>query len=153
MKIKLILLFSLLLSILMVIQSCKNKNENETNISYFGNDNSHNMGQNCMNCHKPGGAGEGWFNIAGTVYDSLNANTYPNSTIRLYSGPNGTGTLRYTVEGDALGNFYTTENVDFGTGLYATVTGNSSTQYMSSSITIGKCNSCHGVSTAKLWVK
>jgi hypothetical protein len=52
---------------------------------------------------------------------------------------------------DAFGNFYTTENIDFGNGLYASVEGNSSTKNMVSSITTGQCNSCHGISTDKIW--
>jgi len=138
-----------------LIQSCEKegKGKNETNISAHGLNKSHNMGQNCMNCHKSGGEGEGWFNVAGTVYDSLKSQTYANATIHLYTGPNGSGTLKYTILGDAKGNFYTTESIDFGSGLYPVVAGAQGTQYMSTSITAGQCNSCHGVSTSRLWTK
>ena len=34
-----------------------------------------------MSCHKSGGAGEGWFTIAGTVYDGTKNATYPNATV------------------------------------------------------------------------
>ena len=109
------------------------------------------MGQNCMNCHKSGGEGKGWFNVAGTVYTAGLSNTYPNTTVKLYTGPNGTGTLKYTINGDAKGNFFTTETIDFGSGLYPVVQGTSTAKYMSTTTTTGQCNSCHGVSTDKLW--
>lgn len=130
--------------------SCK-KGENETNISSYGSSKSHNMGQNCMNCHKSGGEGEGWFNVAGTVYDSSFAHTLGGGTVKLYTGPGGTGTLKYTVQVDTKGNFYTTETIDFGSGLYPAIQGTSNTHYMSATISTGQCNSCHGVSTNKIW--
>ena len=105
-----------------------------------------------MNCHKQGGSGEGWFNVAGTVYKSDLSTTNPNNTVYLYTGPNGTGTLKATIEGDAKGNFHTTESIDFGNGLYPVVkNSNNDTQYMSTSITQGACNSCHGVTEDKIW--
>ena len=106
-----------------------------------------------MGCHASGGSGEGWFSVAGTVYDSLKTSTYPNATVRLFTGPNGTGNLELTVEVDALGNFYTTENIDFGNGLYTSVEGNSDIIHMNSIVTTGQCNSCHGVSTDRIWTQ
>lgn len=135
------------------IVSCNKEEENETNISSYNKDDSHNMGQNCMDCHKSGGQGEGWFNAAGTVYNNTFASTLPGATVRLYTGPGGTGTLKYTIQVDKKGNFYTTEAIDFGTGLYPSVQGSTSTQFMSSAITTGQCNSCHGVSTNKIWAE
>jgi len=139
---------------MVAIQGCEKENEeNETNISRYGDDDSHNMGQNCMNCHKSGGAGEGWFNAAGTVYNAAFTNVQPNGTVKLYTGPDGTGTLKYTIEVDAKGNFYTTDAIDFSGGLYPSITGTSGdVQYMSTTTTIGACNSCHGVSTNKIFV-
>lgn len=134
------------------IASC-NKEGNETNISHAGGTESHNMGQNCMNCHKSGGEGKGWFQAAGTVRTADFLSYYPDAVIRLYTGINGTGQLKATIYGDAKGNFYTTESIDFSQGLYPSVTGSSgSTQYMQETTTSGACNSCHGVSTDKLWV-
>ena len=89
-------------------QHGKGNNGLVKNISSTHDDESHNMGQNCLNCHKSGGSGEGWFSLAGTVYDSLKTATLPNSTVKLYSGPNGTGSLIGIIEVDGLGNFYTT---------------------------------------------
>lgn len=138
---------------LSIFASCgKNKN-NETKISAYNDTESHNMGQNCMSCHLQGGSGEGWFNVAATVYDSLQISPYPNTTVKLYTGPNGTGTLKYTIEVDGNGNFYTTEDVDFSTGLYPVVASNSGTNYMSTPIYMGNCVSCHGSSTSKIWAQ
>lgn len=156
MKKKLITMATLamLFGAMVFTQSCeKEGEENETNISRYGDDDSHNMGQNCMNCHKSGGQGEGWFNVAGTVYNAAFTNVQPNGTVKLYTGPDGTGTLKYTIEVDGKGNFYTTENIDFGSGLYPSVTGTSGdVQYMGTSITTGACNSCHNVTTNKIFV-
>ena len=106
-----------------------------------------------MNCHKSGGDGEGIFQAAGTVYDSTLSVTLPNTTVYLYTEQGGNGTLKHTVEVDGLGNFYTTESIDFGNGLYPTIKGATKSKHMSSPITSGQCNSCHGVSTSKLWTK
>ena len=137
-------------------QSCSDENEvgkNETKISSHTENESHNTGQNCMNCHSQGGSDEGWFNVAGTVYDSLKTDTYPNATVMLYTGPNATGDLKYTIEVDAKGNFYTTENIEFGNGLYVSTQGNTGTTHMISILSMGECNSCHGVSTDRIWTK
>ena len=141
----------LLLSFVVVSTSCEKKNE--TKISNYSGIESHKMGQNCMNCHIKGGGGQGWFNVAGTVYDTTMQTTYPNATIKLYTDFGGNGTLKYTVKVDGRGNFYTTENIDFGSGLFPVVEGSNETHYMSSKITTGTCNSCHGVSTGVIWTK
>ena len=143
--------FSFIIVLIVLLQACEKEGGNETNISAFSSKKSHNMGQNCMSCHKNGGEGEGWFLAAGTVYDSLKTSTYPNATVKLFTGPNGTGTLKHTLQVDGLGNFYTTESIDFGTGLYPAVEGKNSTQYMSSSTRNGQCNSCHGSSAEKIY--
>jgi hypothetical protein len=122
------------------------------NSSYNDNE-SHNAGQNCMSCHHSGGKGEGTFTVAGTVYNSSGAAVSPNATVKLYTGPGGTGSLVKTIEVDGKGNFYTTGNTDFGSGLYVTVTGSSGNiSKMNSSVTSGQCNSCHGSSTGKITV-
>ena len=105
-------LLVILFTLLATSQSCKKESETygESNNGSDNGSKSHNMGQNCMNCHKQGGSGEGWFNVAGTVYDSLGKSTYPNATVNLYTGPNGTGSLKYSFNVDASGNFYTIGN-------------------------------------------
>ena len=168
MKVKYIIGTAFLMVSLMIVESCKKKeiqNEStslseaveskkgETKISSHGQSDSHNMGQNCMNCHKSGGSGEGWFTVAATVYDSLQTTPLPNATVRLYTSANGGGTLKYTIEVDAKGNFYTTAPIDWGNGLYPSVQGANGTHYMSSAINTGNCSSCHGSSTGKIWTK
>ena len=144
----LVLVFSLLMIVLL---SCGKEGENEQKVSANGTSRSHHTGQDCMSCHSNGGSGEGWFTIAGSVYDNAKISAYANTTVNLSTGINGTGTLKYTIWGDASGNFYTTENIDFGSGLYVSVKGNAAPKYMTTAITNGKCNSCHGVSTDKIW--
>ena len=105
-----------------------------------------------MNCHYSGGRGDGWFNAAGTVYNSSDStSTYTNPVVQLYTAPDSLGnqTLVATINGDAKGNFYTTATINFGTGLYPVVTG-THIRYMAATITEGACNGCHGVTTAKL---
>jgi hypothetical protein len=146
------LAFSFMFGIILISQSCQENNE--TQISSYNSNESHNMGQNCMNCHNTNGKGSGTFMAAGTVYDSLMTTTRKNGTVRLYSGPNQTGTVRASIEVDGHGNFYTTENIDFAGGVYPTVTGSSGDlHFMSESISMGECNSCHGVTTSKIYVK
>lgn len=141
--------------ILLMIQSCT-KTESEygsTGGSVTGSSRSHNMGQDCMKCHKPGGGEAPVWNVAGTVYNQALTSTNPNATINLYTGPNGTGTLKYSINVDALGNFYTSSTTDFTGGLYPSVTGSTATNSMSTAITTGACNSCHdGVSRSRIWI-
>ena len=133
--------------------SCK-KEGNETNISQHNQSNSHNIGRNCMDCHKSGGEGKGWFVVAGTAYtNAAGTSTLANSTVKIYSEKNGGGTLLATINGDALGNFFTTENINFGTGVYPSITGTGAEKFMGSSITNGQCSSCHGGSQGKIWAQ
>jgi len=143
------------MGVMMVIQSCESDDDDEYEkmVSKYNLMESHKMGQNCISCHKSGGEGEGWFNLAGTVYDSQTSSTYPNATLKLYNAPNGAGSLVGTIEVDGLGNFYTTNDIDFGSGLYVSVSGETSTKYMVSPVTSGQCNSCHGVSTDRIWTR
>jgi len=138
-----------------VLVSCENDGDenggNKDMSSSFNENESHNAGQNCMSCHKSGGEGEGWFTVAGTVYNASKTAVYPNATVKLYTGPDGTGTLVKTIEVDGKGNFYTTADVNFGSGLYTTVTGTTgNVSKMGASITTGQCNSCHGSDIGKI---
>lgn len=101
-----------------------------------------------MNCHKSGGQGEGWFTAAGTMYKADLVTLQPNSTVYLYTGANGSGNLVATLEVDAKGNFYTTNAIDFGGGLYPATKGPSGTMHYMSQVTrTGACNGCHNGST------
>lgn len=142
------------ISIIGIIQSCKKDSEGcgATNISSTGKNESHNMGQNCINCHSSGGSGKGCFSVAGTTYSSNLSSTIANGTIKLYTGAGGTGTLKATVAVDAKGNFYTTDGVDFSGGLYPVFTSSAGvSNYISTSTSTGQCSSCHGVSTNRIY--
>ncbi len=132
--------------------SCEDEG-NETMISRLNGNESHNSGSNCMTCHKSGGKGSGWFTLAGTVYDSALLSIYPNAEIMLYNEYNESGTAIKIIQADALGNFYTTENIDFSNGLYVAVKGKTDTIFMDSKIVNGQCGSCHGISTDNIWIK
>jgi mono/diheme cytochrome c family protein len=124
--------------------------------SSSGSTASHNAGQNCMSCHTPGtsAGNRGVWVIGGTAYTSSTGATVANNIIvKFYTGPNGTGTLKYILNGNAKGNIYTANTVDFTGGLYPAVTGATTTKYMGSPITNGACNSCHtgGSGTARIW--
>ncbi|MCF8275313.1 MAG: hypothetical protein K9J17_01155 [Flavobacteriales bacterium] len=136
---------------MLTLQSCESEGGcGETKISHSGSNDSHNNGANCVTCHKSGGEGEGCFNMCGSVYNGQSTNSLANVTVNLYTQPQGAGELRFTLKGDARGNFYTTEDVAYS-GLYASVTGPSGTpHYMSASLSSASCNSCHGVSTNRL---
>jgi hypothetical protein len=153
MKINSILFAGFLAGVTLIsVPSCK-KNEKcgESNISEAGGDDSHNFGQNCLNCHKSGGEGEGCFSVAGSISNQALSSSLSVGTVKLYTAANGGGILKYTIQIDSKGNFYTTESIDVA-GLYPAATGSDGTpHYMSSSLSSGACNSCHGVSTAKLW--
>lgn len=146
------LVLFIMTSLFLSLFSCEKNNKcKDSNISSSGSMESHNFGQNCMECHKQGGKGEGCFNVAGSVYDSTQTTNLTIGSVRLYTQPNGGGTLKYTIAIDAKGNFHTTEAGDYS-GLYPAVVGhNGSVKYMGSSLSSGACNSCHGVTTSKLW--
>lgn len=151
-KMRLLLVMSGVL--LLAMSACeKGEGENETNISSYLSERSHHTGDNCMNCHQSGGPGEGWFTVAGTVYRSDKSSVYPGATVRLYTGPAGTGSLMATIEVDKKGNFHTTEAVDFGSGLYPVVEGDQGSRSMNSAISNGQCNSCHGSGTDRIWTE
>ena len=147
-------LWAILVIALLATSSCeKEEGENETMISSYHSDESHKAGVNCMECHVSGGPGEGWFTVAGTVYESDRGTPYPNATIRFYTGPEGTGELKAILEGDQLGNFYTTEQIDFSNGLFVTVEGTSQTNAMHMELSNGACNQCHGSTTDRIWTQ
>ncbi len=138
-------------SFLMTPSCKKNGNCNKKNISSNGSDESHNFGMNCMTCHASGGEGYGCFTAAGSVSNATLTTNVSSGTVKFYTLANGGGTLKYEVAIDSKGNFHTTESNDY-TGLFPAITGpNGTTNYMSSSVPSGACNSCHGVSTAVLY--
>lgn len=133
------------------MQSCSEDEYGSIKDSTSGSNASHNAGKNCMSCHNGGGEAPKW-NVAGTVYNDVLTATNSNATVKLYTGPDGTGTLKYTLQVDSKGNFYTSSPIDFTGGLYPSVVGATSTNSMASPITSGACNSCHdGVNRSRIW--
>jgi hypothetical protein len=105
-----------------------------------------------MNCHRNGGDGEGWFTLAGSIFDTSLVNPYPNASIKLYTGPNGSGSEVKLIEVDGLGNFYTTESIDFGNGLYTSIINtNGMETFMNTVVNSGECNSCHGNTVGRIF--
>lgn len=149
-----ILTFLLCLGLAAAVNGCKKSAEarDKVVISQNGGTDSHNVGRNCMDCHRQGDDGTGWFSVSGTVYNASGAGVSPNGTVRLYSGSVG-GDVILELEVDGLGNFFTTEAVDFAGGLYTDVTSAAgNTRMMVASITSGACNSCHGSSGTRIKV-
>jgi hypothetical protein len=147
--------FGRTLMLVVILVSCENDESGEEKFmsSNYNGKESHNTGQDCMSCHKSGGKGEGIFTVAGTIYNNNRSASYPNATVKLYTGANGTGTLVKTIEVDGKGNFYTTEEINFGSGLYTTVTGTTgSVSKMATTLSSGQCNSCHNSVSDKIGI-
>ncbi len=124
-----------------LVFACEHENENEEGES------SHNTGKNCLGCHSE-------FKLAGSVYNSALSSPLSGVQITVTSEPNGAGTVLATLTSDSKGNFHTSGNLNFGTGVYVSAEGASGTpKYMGEAITSGACNSCHGSSTSKIWAE
>ena len=128
-----------------------------TGKSTIGSTKSHNNGKNCLDCHKTGGDAEaisegGVFSVAGSVYNTDKTSANINGYIYLYTQANGQGELKYTIEVDALGNFYTTDSLSLS-GLYPAHKNKAGNiMYMSTTITEGACNACHnGSGTPRIY--
>lgn len=139
--------------------SCKHTVNNNTDLtdkeaSKHGSNESKDMSDNCLSCHKSGGSGDGVYTLGGTVFKDDKKTKQANGFIKLYSGPNGTGTLLKTIEVDAWGNFYSDANYNFSLPIYPSAeTAAGVKKFMSTSISSGACNSCHGVSTDVITVQ
>lgn len=138
--------FVLAMAMLMTACSDSSDDENETRTSKIGSTASHNAGQDCLQCHKSGGQGEGVFSIAGTVYQSGSLTQIkPNVKIEVHTGAAAGGNLVISLEVDARGNFYTGQAINWTPGLFVSVTSDAETRHMFSAVTTGACNHCHGV--------
>jgi len=124
--------------------------------SQEGETKSHEFGTNCMSCHNTTGKGDGLFTVAGSVLDEARAEIQKKCVVKLYTEPKGQGKLIATISGDAIGNFYTTQEIDFSKGLYPTLLGTpgvkEDTKHMPNPIYSGDCNNCHGLTTEKLGI-
>ena len=134
----------------LALAGCAEDDDEEALISKIGLTKSHNAGLDCMSssCHSQGGSGEGVFTVAGTVYDDVSSTTVkPNVVVRLYSHPvsDADRALVAEIEVDGNGNFYTTQAIVWGAGLYAMAESDSDMRFMSTEVVeaSGACNSCH----------
>ena len=149
MKIKFLLLLFTILCTVFIFIACEKDHEHT---SQNGETESHNMGQNCMNCHSASGNNEHKFYIAGTVYDSTKTTPLANGKVEFYDAVSG-GNLVLTLEVDGNGNFYTTNNINFGNGLHPKVISpNGQVKEMGSLTSNGGCGSCHGANQPRIWV-
>lgn len=113
--------------------------------SSHGDSISHNLGQNCMQCHQAHGPGRGRFSVAGTLHDA-DGMPLPDGTLELRSAPDGNGELVVSIEADALGNFYATDELPLAeTPLFPTVYGADGVgkNFMPFPTRSGACNVCH----------
>jgi hypothetical protein len=115
------------------------------NVSVLGEARSHNMGQNCMNCHQARGPGKGQFTTAGTLFKPSGA-PLAGGTVELRSAPNGQGDLILAVDVDLNGNFFTTKALPFpDAALFPFVRGPemNGSSFMPFPTMSGACNVCH----------
>ncbi|MFM2224463.1 MAG: hypothetical protein RJA07_665 [Bacteroidota bacterium] len=150
MKKNILLITTSLIAVIIFYTSCRKEGSGVAAVSKNNLTNSHNNGQNCMSCHvKNGkGAGEGWFVAAGSIYKPDQITINQNSVIHLYTQANGSGIEVAKIEADAIGNFYTTDAIDFSGGLYPAVeSASGGIQYMNQVTRTGACNGCHNSAT------
>jgi hypothetical protein len=135
---------------LVILYSCVHTSE--TLVSSHGSMQSSSMSGNCMDCHKTGFT-KGAFQIAGTVF-TTGGSTNPNGTVYLHSAPldsNITDSIIAVIEVDGVGNFYTTHQYGMLRGVYPSVTSSTGNKaFMKGPTSSGACNSCHGVTEAKI---
>ena len=112
--------------------------------SAAGSTKSHHVGESCMACHQAHGPGRGRFTVAGTLHDAA-GKVVSGGTVTL-SVPGSTGPAKKVVAVDALGNFYTTEDVGLDAGvLNVAVEGPEGAGHtaMPWPTLSGACNHCH----------
>ncbi|OYU94921.1 MAG: hypothetical protein CFE21_14680 [Bacteroidetes bacterium B1(2017)] len=140
-----------------VIVSCSHYDQIQADLkeSGSGEDESHNSGQNCASCHNVSGSEAaregGWWTVAGTVYTN-SGNLNKGVTVELWEKPGKQGKLIKRLTSDSKGNFYTNQILNFGNGVYPSISVGSNTKSMTQGFSGGSCNSCHGVTTNKLTI-
>ncbi len=131
--------------VLLIVFSCQKfqSPDSKTLISRHDDDESHNNGRNCVDCHYSAGYAEGFFTLAG----SAEGNTQ-GAFFDLHKEMNAPAIM--TIEVDQLGNAYTTETIDYEGGLYVkTRASNGDEEWKEDKIFSGQCNLCHGTSVAE----
>jgi len=143
-----IIFLSLLFTIFLVGCSHYNDLQKDIKQSLANEDESHKTGEDCMSCHNNSSneaSGEGWWNVAGSVFN--NGTPANNVNVELWSEPNGGGFKILTLTSDKKGNFYTNKIINFNGGCYPVVISGSKRKNMISKFMGGmSCSnsSCHG---------
>ena len=87
MKILVLIFFS---AAVIFMVSCEKEGAcDEFKVSIANDDDSHNFGNNCLQCHQANGGGEGCFSVAGSVRNSLLTGPQTSGKIAFYTEPNG----------------------------------------------------------------
>lgn len=109
------------------------------------NKGTHNVGNDCLVCHKAGGGGDGIFTAGGTVYKAGTSIGATGAVIGLYTTADASGSPVATMTSIVGGNFYSKSPINFGSGLYVKITSDTGSSSMITPITTGACNSCHTI--------
>lgn len=112
---------------------------------------SHENGENCMRCHSAATtsvetAGPGIFSVGASLWTGSVDDLRPlaGATIQLRTEPFGGGDIIAEIQGDSLGNAYTTDEIDFFTApLFPHVIHGDNTLSMPFETNSGACNMCH----------
>jgi hypothetical protein len=113
---------------------------------------SHENGENCMACHSVASnsaetAGPGLFSVGGSLWSGSPDALEPlaGATIELRTEPFGAGEVIASIPSDALGNAYTTQEIDFfGAPVFPHVVHpNGNAISMPFPTESGACNMCH----------
>jgi len=105
---------------------------------------SHNVGASCMACHQAHGPGRGRFTAAGTLHDA-DGKPVSGGVVR-FAVPGAGGPVKKELAVDALGNFYTTEDLGLDTGVLSVsveAADGSGRKAMPWPTRSGACNHCH----------
>ena len=110
-------------------------------VSRFGDDESHRSGQDCQQCHREGGSGEGVVTVAGTVYRAAGGTPLPGALVEIRDAEGAAVVVELQV--DARGNFYTTRAVNWGEGRTIVVRDEQNSATKPFLLDVGDCNRCH----------
>lgn len=116
---------------------------NVSNISEASGQRSHNHGENCFSCHQERGLGKGIFTLAGSLFRT-SGSAHNQGVIRIYNDAARTE-LAIEVPVDGLGNFFTTETLEFpSAGFFVSVLAANGTEIRMRSPKLSlACNQCH----------
>ncbi|MGV9012991.1 MAG: hypothetical protein ACOH13_10400 [Flavobacteriales bacterium] len=97
------------------------------------------------------GDGQGCWTVAGSFYNANGTNTVTQARVLLFGGPLVQGGEKLSWDDDDLGNVYTSQDVNFGSGLFpAVVSAAGDKAFMLEPIQDGACNRCLGYSTDRI---